>query len=231
VRSLEFKLYYPKPRSSESVANLYYEQNRLTIKPELTIKGEKRPDFVFFLNGLPIITMELKHEKNQTVHNAVKQYCERDHSDRIFQLPFLHIAADTADVMVATNPFSENNFRWYNTGLTNKADNEKQYPIEFLYRDVLSKDSIIETISFFLVYVPKREAEEDKPERPAFTIFPRFHQSRMVKKVGQDALDHFAATGKLGKKYLINHSAGSGKTLSICWLADRFHSLYKPDTN
>jgi type I restriction enzyme R subunit len=53
VRGLEFKLYYPKTRSSESIANLYYEQNRLTIKPELTIKGEKRPDFVFFLNGLP----------------------------------------------------------------------------------------------------------------------------------------------------------------------------------
>jgi len=231
VRGLEFKLYYPKPRSSESIANLYYEQNRLTLKPELVIKDAKRPDFVFFLNGLPIITMELKHEKNQTVYDAVSQYVARDQSDRIFQLPFLHIAADTSDVMAATDPCSENYFRWYNSGLTNKADNEKEYPIEFLYRDVLSKDSILETISFFLVYVPKREAEEDKPERAAFTIFPSFHQSRMVKKVAQDALDHFAATGKLGKKYLIDHSAGSGKTLSICWLADRLHSLYKPDTN
>lgn len=115
VRGLEFKLYYPKPRSSESIANLHYKENRLTIKPELTIKGEKRLDFVFFLNGLPIITMELKHEKNQTVHDAVRQYNERDQSDRIFQLPFLHIAADTSDVMVATNPASENNFRWYIT--------------------------------------------------------------------------------------------------------------------
>lgn len=231
VRGLEFKLYYPKPRSSESIANLHYKENRLTIKPELKIKGEKRPDFVFFLNGLPIITMELKHEKNQTVHDAVKQYSERDHSDRIFQLPFLHIAADTSDVMAATNPASENNFRWYNTGLTNKAENKKEYPIEFLYRDVLSKDSIMEAISSFLIYAPKRDAEDDKQERPAYTVFPRYHQSRMVKKVAQDALDHFAATRKLGKKYLINHSAGSGKTLSICWLADRLHSLYKPDTN
>lgn len=231
VRGLEFKLYYPKPRSSESIANLHYKENRLTIKPELTIKGEKRPDFVFFLNGLPIITMELKHEKNQTVYDAVRQYNERDQSDRIFQLPFLHIAADTSDVMVATNTASENNFRWYNTGLTNKAVNTKEYPIEFLYRDVLSRDSIIEAVSFFLVYAPKRDAEEDKPERLAYTVFPRYHQSRMVKKVAQDALDHFAATGKPGRKYLINHSAGSGKTLSMCWLADRFHSLYKPDTN
>ncbi len=91
VRGLEFKLYYPKPRSSESIANLHYKENRLTIKPELTIKGEKRLDFAFFLNGLPILTMELKHEKNQTVHDAVRQYNERDQGDRIFQLPFLHI--------------------------------------------------------------------------------------------------------------------------------------------
>lgn len=231
VRGLEFKLYYPKPRSSESIANLHYEQNRFTVKPELVIRGEKRPDFAFFLNGLPIITMELKHEKNQTVYDAVKQYVERDHDDRIFQLPFLHIAADTSDVMVATDPGNEANFRWYNTGLTNKAVNENEYPIEFLYHDVLSRESVLEALSFFLVSVPKREANEDKTERPAYTVFPRFHQSRMVKKVASDALTRFAETGELGKKYLINHSAGSGKTLSICWLADRFHSLYKPSTN
>src|SRR4030042_4643883 len=67
VRGLEFKLYYPKPRSSESAPNLHYEQNRLTINPDTIIQEAKRPDFVFFLNGLPIITMELKQEKNQTV--------------------------------------------------------------------------------------------------------------------------------------------------------------------
>jgi type I restriction enzyme R subunit len=132
--------------------------------------------------------------------------------------------------MVATDPASEINFRWYNSGLTNKADNEKEYPIEFLYKYVLSKESILEALSFFLVYVPKQEAE-DKPEHDSFAIFPRYHQSRMVQKVAQDALDHFTATGELGKKYLIDHSAGSGKTLSMCWLADRFHSLYKPDSN
>jgi type I restriction enzyme R subunit len=231
VRGLEFKLYYPKPRSSESVANQHYRENRITFIPELVIKGGKRPDFGIFLNGLPIMTMELKHEKNQTVHDAVKQYADRDHSDRIFQLPFLHIAADTSDVMVATNPKAEKNFRWHNTGLENKTENEKEYPVEFLYRDVLAKETILEALSFFLIYVPQKEAEQDKPERPAWTIFPRYHQSRMVHKVAQDALDHFTAHDNIGKKYLIAHSAGSGKTLSICWLADRFHSLYKPGTN
>jgi type I restriction enzyme R subunit len=231
VRGLEFKLYYPKPRSSESVANLHYRENRITFITELVIKGGKRPDFSIFLNGLPIITIELKHEKNQTVHDAVKQYADRDHSDRIFQLPFLHIAADTSDVMVATDPKTEKNFRWHNTGLENKAENDKEYPIEFLYRDVLAKETILEALSFFLIYVPKKEAERGKPKRPACTIFPRYHQSRMVHRVAQDALGHFTAHTNIGKKYLIDHSAGSGKTLSICWLADRLHSLYKPSTS
>jgi len=231
VRGVEFKLYYPKPRSSESVANQHYSENRITFIPELVIQGGKRIDFGVFLNGLPIITIELKHEKNQVVHDAVKQYADRNHKDRIFQLPFLHIAADTSEVMVATDPKAEKNFCWYNTGLTNEAENEKEYPVEFLYRDVLAKETILEAISFFLIYVPEKEAEHDKVKRPAHTIFPRYHQSRMVQKVAQDALDHFTSTSNIGKKYLIDHSAGSGKTLSICWLADRFHSLYKPGTN
>lgn len=231
VRGLEFKLYYPKPRSIESAAVLGYEQNRLYFKDELVIKQGKRPDFTIFLNGLPMITMEVKHEKNQTVHDAVKQYADRDHSDLIFQLPFLHIAADTSDVMVATDPRGEKNFRWFNIGLTNQPITEGEYPIEFLYRDVLSKDTILEALSFFLVYVPRREAIEDKPERPAYTVFPRYHQSRMVRRVADAALTRFAEKGELGKKYLIDHSAGSGKTLSICWLADRLHSLYRPGTN
>ena len=235
VRGYEFKLYGPKPRSSESFANVLHKENRFYLmggEHELVIGGGKRPDFVFFLNGLPIITMELKHEKNQNVHHAVEQYTKRDHSDRIFQLPFVHIAADTSDVMVATDPREEKNFRWYNIGLTNEAITKdgSEYPVEYLYRDVLSPSSVLEALSFYLVYVPERDAEKDRPARPAFSIFPRYHQSRMVDKVAANALQHFATTGDLGKKYLVDHSAGSGKTLSICWLADRLHSLYKPGT-
>ena len=88
-----------------------------------------------FLIVYPIITLDLKHEKNQTVHDAVAQYVNRDHGDRIFQLPFLHIAADTSDVMVATDPSQDHYFRWYNTGLRNTPDTEGEYPVEFLYRE------------------------------------------------------------------------------------------------
>lgn len=230
VRGNKFYLYFPKPRSLESSANQGYNENRISFKPELIIKSEKRPDFVIFLNGLPIIVLEVKHEKNQNVHDAVNQYVKRDHTDKIFQLPFLYIASDTSDVMVSTNPTREENFRWHNAGLENKADNQNEYPVEFLYRDVLSKDTILESISFYLIYAHSEKRSESEDAK-TFTIFPRFHQSRMVNRLSSDLLSHFNTSGAIGKKYLIDHSAGSGKTLSICWLADRLDSLYNSANN
>ncbi len=232
VRGLEFRLFYPKPRSAESAANTKHAENRITFRPHFYFgETNKEIDFVFFLNGLPIVALELKHEANQNVHDAVAQFAERDHSRKIFQHPFLYLAADTTDVMAATDPRREENFRWHNMGLTNTPTNPNEYPVEFLYRDVLSKDQLLEALSFFLVRVPEREAEDDKPERPAVTIFPRYHQARLVRNVSADISAHFAATGNIGRKYLAQHSPGSGKTLSICWLADRLHSLFKPGTS
>ena len=232
VRGLEFLLFYPRPRSAASAAAEKYAQNRITFRPHFYFgETNQEIDFVLFLNGLPIVALELKHEKNQNVHNAVAQFAKRDHSKKIFQHPFLYLAADTSDVMAATDPRREENFRWHNTGLLNTPTNPNEYPVEFLYREVLSQEHLLEALSFFLIRVPKREAEEDKPERPASTIFPRYHQSRLVRRVAEDISVHFEAKGDIGKKYLADHSAGSGKTLSICWLADRLHSLYKPGTN
>jgi type I restriction enzyme R subunit len=177
------------------------------------------------------VALELKHEANQNVHDAVAQFTKRDHAIKIFQHPFLYLAADTCDVMASTDPRKEENFRWHNMGLTNKPTNADEYPVEFLYREVLSQAELLEALSFFLVRVPERAAEDDKPVRPASTIFPRYHQSRLVRRVAEDIAAHFVDKGDIGKKYLADHSAGSGKTLSICWLADRLHSLYKPGTN
>ena len=232
VRGLEFRLYYPKARSEQSVAVKLSEKNRITFRPHFYFgEANHEIDFVFYLNGLPIVALELKHEKNQTVHDAVAQFAARDHTRMIFQHPFLYIAADTSDVMAATDPRREQNFRWFNTGLTNSPMTAGEYPVDFLYREVLSKERLLEALAFFLIRVPHRDADEDKPERPAFTLFPRYHQSRMVRKVADEVTTHFAASGNVGRKFLINHSAGSGKTLSICWLAERLHSLYKEGTS
>jgi type I restriction enzyme R subunit len=232
VRGLEFRLFYPKPRSAASAAAAKYDQNRITFRPHFYFgQSNEEIDHVMFLNGLPIVALELKHEKNQTVHDAVAQFSKRDHSLKIFQHPFLYLAADTSEVMAATDPRREENFRWHNMGLTNTTDNPNEYPVEFLYRVVLSREQLLEALSFFLVRVPAREAEADKPARPASTLFPRYHQGRLVRRVADDITEHFIAAGDIGKKYLAAHSAGSGKTFSICWLADRLNSLYKPGTN
>ena len=232
VRGLEFRLYYPKPRSTESVAARKHAENRITFRPHFYFgETNQEIDFVFFLNGLPIVALEVKHEKNQNVHDAVAQFAVRDHAQRIFQHPFLYLAADTSEVMAASDPRRAENFRWHNMGLTNSPQNPNEYPVEFLYREVLSKDLLLELLSFFLLRVPKHEGGDEHPEREAFTILPRYHQSRMVREVADDVSAHFATTGDIGRKYLIDHSAGSGKTLSICWLADRLHSLFKPGTN
>lgn len=232
VRGLEFRLFYPKPRSAASAAAEKYVQNRITFRPHFYFgETNQEIDFVCYLNGLPIVALELKHEANQNVHDAVAQFAKRDHAKKIFQHPFLYLAADTSDVMAATDPRREENFRWHNMGLTNKPANAGEYPVEFLYREVLSREHLLEALSFFLVRVLKREAEGDIQECPAFTIFPRYHQSRLVRRIAEDITAYFAAKGDIGKKYLADHSAGSGKTLSICWLADRLHSLYKLGTS
>jgi type I restriction enzyme R subunit len=232
VRGLEFRLFYPKPRSAASAAAAKYAENRITFRPHFYFgDANQEIDFVFYLNGLPIVALELKHEANQNVHDAVRQFTTRDHTHKIFQHPFLYLAADTSDAMAATDPRKEENFRWHNMGLTNTPTNADEYPVEFLYREVLSQDQLLEALSFFLIRVPERDAEGDKPARPASTIFPRYHQSRLVRRVAEDITAHFATAGDIGKKYLADHSAGNGKTLSICWLADRLHSLFKPGTN
>ncbi len=232
VRGLRLRLYYPKPRSSESDAMLNYPQNRIAFRPHYYFGDRSQEiDFVFFLNGLPIVDLEVKHEKNQNVHNAVAQFAARDHRLKIFRHPFLYLAADTSEVMAATDPRRAENFRWFNTGLTNQPQTPGEYPVEFLYREVLSREHLLEALSFFLVYAPAREAAADRPARPAFTLFPRYHQSRTVRRVADAVVERFIATGEIGGKFLIQHSAGSGKTLTICWLADRLHSLFRPGSN
>ncbi len=181
MRGLEFRLYYPKPRSAESAAVKKYGENRITFRPHFYFgENNHEIDFVLFLNGLPIVAMELKHEKNQTVHDAVAQFTKRDHACKIFHHPFLYLAADTSDVMAGTDPRREENFRWHNTGLTNTPQTAGEYPVEFLYREVLSKEHLLEALSFFLVRVPEREAEDDKPARASV-----HHCSRAITRAAQ----------------------------------------------
>ena len=137
ARGVEFKLYFARPRSEQSATWAAYRQNRFSFRHHFYYgETNKEIDFVFFLNGLPIVALELKHDKNQTVDAAVQQFVERDHTKKIFQHPFAYIAADTSEVKLATDPRHPDNFRWHNQGLVNEAHSEDEYP-------VLPTDSIV----------------------------------------------------------------------------------------
>jgi type I restriction enzyme, R subunit len=233
VRKQSFDLFTPKPRSKLSKDQLFaYKKNIFRFKQQYHFDkndNNKSIDLVLFLNGVPIITIELKHEdEGQNYNDAIEQYIKRNKRNNIFKLPFLHMAMDTSDVMVATNPSTEDNFQWFNSNLVNEAKTKGEYPVEYIYADALTKDKILEYLEFYLIYVPEVR-KHTVVEKEAFTIFPRYHQLRSASKLANNLINHYDKHKKLGKKYLISHSAGSGKTLTIAWMADKLHSLYKAD--
>jgi type I restriction enzyme, R subunit len=233
VRGINFALFTPKPRSKNAKDQLLgYKKNVIRFKQQYHFNkndNNKSIDIVLFLNGVPIITIELKHEdEGQNYNDAIDQYVKRNKQNLIFKHPFLHIAMDTSDVMVATDASTETNFQWFNGDLVNEASTEGEYPVEYMYSDALTKDRILEYLEFYLIYVPEVR-KNTVVEKEAFTIFPRYHQLRSANKLANSLTKHYDKESKLGRKYLISHSAGSGKTLTIAWMADRLHSLYKSD--
>ena len=192
VRGLEFRLFYPRPRSSESVSNALYGENRITFRHHFTFGDRNQElDFALFLNGLPIVALELKHKKTKPSMMRSLNLPDGIYPTRFSNIPFFTWPPTPATSRPLPSPSREENFRWHNTGLTNQPASPGEYPVEFLYREVLSKEHLLEALSFFLVQVPQREADEDRPERPAQTLFPRYHQSRMVRKVSDQVLEHF----------------------------------------
>ncbi|RCW38543.1 DEAD/DEAH box helicase family protein [Marinilabilia salmonicolor] len=237
VKGTKIELYKPKPRSATSTSQEEnYHRNIVSFTKEYYYNNltKERIDLIIWLNGLPIIVIELKHEdEGQTCEDAIfESFLTRDLSNEIYKMPFLFVAASNTEVKVATDPVSEKNFRWFNAELENKAETEGEYPIEHLYRHALSKENIVKYIEHYLVFVPAKEKITDDGQlikTPSFTIFPRYHQLRASKLLAEDVKMHVGKNKVLGKKYLINHSAGSGKTLTIAWMADLLDSLYSVD--
>lgn len=238
VKGIPFELYKPKPRSQTSpIQDEHYQANQFSFKKEYRYnsKSQERIDLVIWLNGLPIIIIELKHEdEGQTVDDAINSdfLSKRDLTNSLFKRAFLFVTASDLEVKVATNLNSEKSFRWFNAQLFNKAETDGEYPVEHLYNHALSKENIAKYLEHFLVFVPAKEEKDDqgvKIAKPAFTIFPRYHQLRASQKLSKDVQAKVNTSGQLGLKYLINHSAGSGKTLTIAWMADQLDSLYTDD--
>lgn len=224
INNKHLSLLYTKPAVSADKEQLsQYKKNRFTYVRQYTFEGQESLDIVLFINGFAVVTIELKNEPTgQTVYDAIQQYLERDLTLPIFTRPFLHIAADNNRVKTATEfkERSEKDFKDFNEGLKNAPpkDNPNEYPVHYLYHNVLTRDSLLSIIDSYLF--------QDKEKA---TVFPRYHQRRCTDRIVENISANFRKTGKLDLRYLIQHSAGSGKSNTIVWMVQNLRNLYVND--
>jgi type I restriction enzyme R subunit len=230
-------LFYRKPSSTynEKDAALY-AANVFSVTQELkySLSHENRLDLTILLNGIPVITCELKNPlSGQYVQNGIRQYQnDRDPKEKLFSFArcMVHFAADTEQVfMCSVLKGKASSFIPFNKGLNDgKATppfgsgnpvNPNGLKTHYLWEEVFSKDSLANIIDKFATVI--EETDEDTGKKTKKMIFPRYHQLTSVKKI----LAHSKQYG-IGQKYLIQHSAGSGKSKSIAWLSHQLHGLF-----
>ncbi len=212
-----------------------YAANRLGITRQLhfSARSEKSLDVTLSLNGVPIATAELKNPlTGQTTDNAKHQYRQdRDPREPIFEFKrrtLVHFAVDTEAVFMTTRlsgtathflPFN----RGRNGGAGNPPDPEgRTYRTAYLWEEVLRRDSFLDLLARFLhLQIEEKRTIEGRKVRKETMIFPRYHQLQAVRSL----VDATRSEG-VGHNYLIEHSAGSGKSNTIGWLAHRLASLH-----
>ena len=216
-----------------------YEMNRFTVMEEVWANDKERIDVVIFLNGFAIISMELKcNYAGQSTDDAIYQYrMERDPKSRLFLFKagtLVNFAMDLHEVYMTTKldgektfflPFNQGNGEGVNAGAGN-APCEDDYPVHYMWDDILTKDTILDLISTF-IFIQTSEKENEKTgkvEVKESIIFPRYHQLDAVRKLLADVEEN-----RTSLNYLIQHSAGSGKTNTIAWLAYRLATLHDAD--
>ena len=230
-------LFYRKPSSIHNAKDAAkYQANCYTVTQELiySLDHKNRLDLTIFINGIPIITCELKNPlSGQTVQNAIRQYrSDREPKDKIFNFArcLVHFAADTELVYMCSElKKQDSNFIPFNKGLNdgqalppfgaNNPINPNGFRTHYLWENILSKDSLSNIIDKFAKVI--QETDEDTGKKKKKMIFPRYHQLTCVQQI----LAHAKQNG-IGQKYLIQHSAGSGKSKSIAWLAHQLHGLF-----
>lgn len=235
--NVKLKLFFDKPVSNLNEKDLaLYNQNIFSVTRQVhySTQNENSLDLVLFINGLPMITFELKNElTKQTVKDAIKQYkTNRDPKEELFRLGrcMVHFAVDSEQIWMATHLKGENTyFLPFNKGYNNGAGNPPN-PIgiktDYLWKDILTKDRLTNIIQNY-VQLFEEETEKIlfdgtvKKEKVKKLIFPRYHQIDAVDKLLTNAKENGP-----GKRYLIQHSAGSGKSNSISWLAHQLVGLF-----
>lgn len=232
-RGVSFKLAFWKPENNlNKEAEYNYKNNIFSVIRQLkySIKNEYSIDTVLFLNGLPIFTVELKNQlTNQTVWDAIQQYkVDRDPKEKLlaFNRCFTHFAVDTEEVFMTTQLKGlATTFLPFNKSKNNSSGNPEvqgKYKTYYLWEEIWSKDSILDLINNFIsLQTEETESESGKKVKIDKLIFPRYHQLETVRSILADAKEFGS-----GKNYLIQHSAGSGKSNTIAWVAHRLSELH-----
>lgn len=229
--NFEFAFWMPQSSLNEDVIKEYHS-NVLSVMRQVKYshKNENSIDVVIFLNGLPIFTVELKNQfTGQTVRNAIKQYkTDRDPKEPLlaFKRCLTHFAVDTEQVYMTTQLKGlGTRFLPFNKGDKNSSGNpvvEGKYKTHYLWEEIWSKDSVLDLVGNFIhLQVDEKEDDKGKKYRTETLLFPRYHQLDTVRRLIAES-----RTKGAGENYLIQHSAGSGKSNTIAWTAHRLSELH-----
>lgn len=232
-RGAKLRLAFMPPSSglNPEVIKLY-QQNRITLTRQLpcTVGTNETVDTSILVNGIPVVTIELKTPlTNQNVFDAIAQYKARDQKSTVFGFKtgaLVHFAVDPDDVLMTTKLSGKGTsflpFNKGNKGGSGNPDNERGYKTSYLWEEVLQKDSLMDILAKFVQSSTETNRLPDGSKvKVEKLLFPRYHQLDCVRACAEDS----KASGP-GKSYLIQHSAGSGKTNSIAWLAHRLSTLH-----
>jgi type I restriction enzyme R subunit len=215
-----------------------FARNRLGITRQLhfSARSEQSLDATLSLNGIPVVTLELKNPlTGQTVENARKQYKgDRDPREAIFEFKrrtLVHFAVDTEVVLMTTRlAGSATHFLPFNRGDNGGAGNPpdpagRSYRTAYLWEEVLARESLLDLLARFMhLQIDEKRDEHGRKVKVEYMIFPRYHQLQAVR-----GLVEAARVEGSGHNYLVEHSAGSGKSNTIAWLAHRLASLHNAD--
>jgi type I restriction enzyme R subunit len=212
-----------------------YRANRIGLTRQLrfSVRTEQSLDVVLSVNGIPVVTLELKNPlTGQTAADAIRQYrYDRDPREPIFvfaKRTLVHFALDTEEVHMATRLAGASTYflpfnRGMDGGAGNPPDREgRNYKTAYLWEEVLQRDSLLDLLARFLhLAVEEKTTDDGRKIRKESLIFPRYHQLQAVRQLVASAVRE-----GVGHNYLIEHSAGSGKSNTLAWLAHRLSSLH-----
>ncbi len=237
TRGCKFKLAYFQPSSGLNPDHqALYQQNRFRIVRQLkySTQNNNSLDLAIFLNGIPILTAELKNSlTGQFVEQAIKQYRnDRDPREALFRFKrcLVHFAIGNEKAYMTTRLAGENTFFLPFNQDTENPINPNGFRTYYIWEDIWQPDTLLNLIQNYLhlqgttekVWAAGKLEEKTREE----LIFPRFHQLDVVRQLLQ-AVKHEGA----GERYLVQHSAGSGKSNSIAWLAHQLANLYQKGTD